>query len=381
MDLQAIYIRLHQERSDPDKHIAYAVEVHARNRTWTVWRRYSEFEALVRDLEQELTMTAAASKGKSSWRIPGLPPKRSLSILAPWRGTSEVFLEDRQAGLEQFLRRILGGTDELALACTESRAWRTFLGDAPSSGGAGGHLVKDAKNQASYTDFTASTWLDEYYALEIQAKEVQSGINKRNTLLDGGETTPAHQSSVHAKQQLAGVVSRLTVLAKGLDETKTAISEGELRRRTDMMAKLQDSAEVLGKLASAITTRPNISIASSGQSGASFASRDALLGAPSSTSKPITRVLGKQAHVPAQETEQTRVLDNSGLLQMQLQEIDQQDDRVTSLTAVIRRQKELATAIGVELEQQNELLDGLSNDVDRTGSKLGSAKKQLRRLE
>ena len=38
----------------------------------------------------------------------------------------------------------------------------------------------------------------------------------------------------------------------------------------------------------------------------------------------------------------------------------QQDDRLTSLTAVIRRQKQLATAIGVELEQQNEILDGVS---------------------
>jgi regulator of vacuolar morphogenesis len=43
----------------------------------------------------------------------------------------------------------------------------------------------------------------------------------------------------------------------------------------------------------------------------------------------------------------------------------QQDDRLTSLTAVIRRQKQLATAIGVELEQQNEILDGVSSPLPR----------------
>ena len=418
MELQAIYIRSYQQRTVPDKHIAYAIEIHSRNRTWTVWRRYSEFEGMAKEMELELSTSGnlVSSKGKSSWHIPDLPVKRGSSMLTPWRGASEEFLKERQTGLERFLRGILGSKDDLAERCRGSRAWKGFLGDSStsssllSSSSLTGHVIKEGKDKGSFsstrTDFTTSTWLDEYQSLEMQAKEVQSSISKRDTLLDRGDTTSAHQASVHAKQLLAVIVGRLTVLAKGLDETRTTMSEGELRRRTDMMAKLQDKAHVLSKLSSATTTRASPSTTSTGRSDASLASRSALLGPASlHTAQPVSRVLGKQSHAPVQETEQTRVLDNSGLLQMQLQEIDQQDERVTSLTAVIRRQRELATAIGVELEHQNELLDGvsclypclsiprstanlldldclqLSNDVDRTGAKLGSAKKQLKRLE
>jgi len=103
--------------------------------------------------------------------------------------------------------------------------------------------------------------------------------------------------------------------------------------------------------------------------------RAALLGL---SSKPFARVFGVPQ--PPKETEQTRPLDDQGLLQLQQAKMDQQDAQVSQLTAILQRQKQLGTAIGNELSQHMELLDELANDVDRVGGKLTTAKKQLNRL-
>ena len=60
--------------------------------------------------------------------------------------------------------------------------------------------------------------------------------------------------------------------------------------------------------------------------------------------------------------------------------MDQQDADLEGLTAIIRRQQQIGLAIHQEVAEQIDLLDGLSQDVDRTTDKLGKAKKQLNRL-
>lgn len=475
MDIQGIYVRSHQQRTSPDKHLAYAVEVHGpRGRTWTVWRRYSEFETLVKEMEAEMQQqqplhpSSLTAKGKGqAYTLPHLPPKRAglssffaapLNIFGSAGGGNsggsgsgsreEQFIKDRQVGLERFLRGIVASTHEGAAAYRETHAFRQFIA-APTRGtttstatagpGKGSDKLGSTTNKGD-VHFTSSSWLEEYHSLESTVKEIQSLINRRDTLASrGGDTSQSHQANLDAKKLLASLVSRLTILMKGLDEiavTQGGLSEGEVRRRTDMIAKIQDRAEVLGKMTAASTalSRAAAAAASSRTNGAPTsatrssggdpASRQALLGQTDASwvaAKPITRVLGKAP--PPQETAQTRVLDNAGLLQLQMQAMEevgwggfrirwcrrpyflrtltrtptesggpsvpltlflvcqQQDGRLDSLTAVIRRQRELAGAIGVELAQQNELLDSLSDDVDRTGGKLSKAKAQIRRLE
>jgi regulator of vacuolar morphogenesis len=58
----------------------------------------------------------------------------------------------------------------------------------------------------------------------------------------------------------------------------------------------------------------------------------------------------------------------------------EQDARLESLSAVIRRQKELGMAIGAELGEQNEMLDDLNSNVDQFGRKMKKADKQMKRL-
>ncbi|KAK9896520.1 snare-domain-containing protein [Cystobasidium minutum MCA 4210] len=389
MNLQGIYVRSHQERSQPDKHVAYAVEVHSPNRTWTVWRRYSEFEALLKDIENELVVTAT-EKGKerassaSSSKLPELPPKRASlgsAFIKPWKGLTgkgdEQFIKDRQHGLETFLRAILGSREAHGQAARESRAFRSFL-EIPVSTSMSGPGSSNQKGGASA--FTSQSWLEEYHALEAVCRDIQSSLSKRDGLADRGDSTAAHQSNVQAKKQLAALVNRMSSLAVSLDDEalRNTLSEGELRRRTDMVAKLQDRAEVLRNLSASTSTAAGMEKRYGTTSSASTTEARQKLLATGSSGKPVTRVLG--ARKPAEETEQTRVLDNGGLLQLQMQQMDEQDDRVSSLTAIVRRQRQLATAINVELVEQNELLDRLSEDVDNTETKLSGAKKQLKKL-
>ena len=84
------------------------------------------------------------------------------------------------------------------------------------------------------------------------------------------------------------------------------------------------------------------------------------------------RVLGKPL-----ETEQTRNLDNQGLVQLQKEEMTVQDEQLEQLMSVLKRQGQIGQAIGDELDYQNKLLEDLDADVDRTRAKLKKTGKTL----
>ena len=155
------------------------------------------------------------------------------------------------------------------------------------------------------------------------------------------------------------------------------MSEGETQRRTDMVARLQDDCEKLGKMvtiARMTSSRPE-DTSTTTMNVAPSSDREALLGSGGSAFTRVTRVFGKP-----QETEVTRPLDNVGLHGLQQTQMQQQDDQLDQLTTILQRQRQLGGAIGAEISYQNELLDGLSNDVDRVGGRLVATNKQLHRL-
>jgi regulator of vacuolar morphogenesis len=300
--LQAIYIRSYAPRSTPSPHIVYPIEVHALpSRTWTVWRRFSSFV----DVDSELSRETGASTPCE------LPPKRTLSRLAFWTSDedSDERLQERREGLERYLRTILTHRDS---RWRNSRAFREFLA-VPV--GKADHLVQGTSEIR--TDFTSSSWLDEQSSLAGLAREIRADINRRDSLALAGSSTEAHQTGVQAKKKLATLLTRLSVLAKGLEELgRAGMADGELRRRADLIGALQDEAGTLGKLAIAAKGRAGASFAAANangnSTGSSLEARNELI-PPTSSSKPTTRVLGAKA----QETEFTRPLDNTGLLQLQ----------------------------------------------------------------
>lgn len=357
--IQAVYIRDFEERSEPKPHTVYRIEIQAHVRSWQMWRRYSEFD----DLHTDLT--------KSTGSPPpcALPPKHKFSILRSH--TDPKILEERRIGLENYLRAIIGAKED---KWRESFAFRGFLGvPVGRQGGVRG---------GPPTQFTSSSWLDEHLELQTRIRDVRADVNKRDALSDRGDVGASHKSNVSAKQKLAGVLSRIGTLGRGLRELgMSGMSEGELQRRTDMVARLQDDCEKLGKMVTIArqTSRGAVFGGASGPAAkdpAPESDREALLGVPSF--KPITRVFGTAAQ--PRETEQTRPLDDHGLLQFQEVQMEQQDSQLSQLTAILQRQRHLGEAIGSEIAYQNEMLDDLSNDLDRVGGKLTATNRQMNRL-
>lgn len=90
------------------------------------------------------------------------------------------------------------------------------------------------------------------------------------------------------------------------------------------------------------------------------------------------RTLGKQTTVV--ETEATRGQSDSDLFASQQAQFDRQYAALGDLTAILRRQKQMGMAINQELLEQNELLDGLDEEVRETQQKLSRNEGQIKRL-
>jgi regulator of vacuolar morphogenesis len=355
--IQAIFIRGYEERTSPKPHVVYQIDIQAHVRSWLMWRRYSEFD----DLHIEI-MKAAGAPPPSA-----LPPKHPFSILR--LKPDPKILEQRRQGLEAYLRAIISAKDE---RWRETYAFKEFLGvPVGRQGGA---------DDGAPAQFTSSTWLDEHAELQTRLRDVWADINKRDALSDRGDVPGAHKSNVAAKSKLAGNLSRIGALGRGLQALAVAgMSEGELQRRTDMVARLQDDCEKLSKVVTVARQTGSrgggtSTGLASGAVQASESDREALLG--TAAARPPRRVFG----VAPKESETTRPLDNVGLLGMQQTQIQQQDNQLSQLTTILQRQRQLGEAIGNEIAIHIELLDDLSNETDRVGGKLHAANRQLNKI-
>lgn len=351
--IQAIHIRGHEERPEPKPHTVYRIEIHASVRSWTMWRRYSEFV----DLHTELTKSIGTAPPEA------LPPKHPFSLR---RSKDPKILEERVRGLESYLRAILSSKDD---RWRESFSFKDFLGVPVGKYGGG---------DGAPSSFTSSSWLDEHSDLQSLIRDIRADINRRDVLSERGDVTASHSANVQAKKKLAGVLNRVSLLTKGLEPlAQSGMAQGELQRRTDMVARLQDDCERLSKIV-IVARQTNRGLASARSEQTASADKAALFESSSTSQRPVARVFGKP---PApKETDVTRPLDDQGLLQLQQTQVDQQDSQLSQLSAILARQKQLGLAISNELVEQEELLDNLLDDVDRVGGKLSSAKKQLNRL-
>lgn len=82
----------------------------------------------------------------------------------------------------------------------------------------------------------------------------------------------------------------------------------------------------------------------------------------------------------AVETVKTKELDNAGLLLLQKQEMEQQDEHLNELTAIIQRTKKMGIQMDEELTIQNEMLSEMDKDMTRLDAKIKVGKNRLRKL-
>ncbi|KAK7990323.1 v-SNARE protein [Apiospora arundinis] len=301
-------------------------------RTYVVQKRYSDFANLHQAIQKHV----------------GAPPPAPLPAKSWFKSTisSPELTEDRRRGLETYLRSIAESPDR---RWRDTPAWRTFLnlpgintsaGNSAASvrAGAGfGIPNRDAARNAGAQD--PGTWLDLHKEMKAELQEARRCLARRDGATDNAT---ALEAGAAAKRSLVKAGSYLTSLGDGLRNIAESkrLGDGEIRRRKDLLA----------------------------------AARAALLGGD----RP--RASGRVLGAPLPESDRTRELDNQGVVQLQRQMMQEQDQDVESLTKIVQRQREMAEEINSEVTRQNEMLEALDDDVSRLDKKTNIAKKRVKNL-
>ncbi|KAI9018990.1 hypothetical protein DFJ74DRAFT_634358 [Hyaloraphidium curvatum] len=365
---------LTQTPEEPRGFYAYHIACAGPVRQWTVRKRYSELHALRDAL---LAAQPAADPGTP------FPPKDGVGAWLGLLGGADERAEKRARALEEWLRAVVSASDP---RWRRSDAWLDFFG-LPRAGTGGA-----AQDPGASPVLDARAWLDELDALRVTAGDVRNLAAKRNaTGTPRGEALQAGFDGKRLHSSLSSGLSRLEASLKADERDRSAaLSRMELERRWDMLERLRTDRDDLGKmLAQPMTGRggggsetpPPGAAPSSGNagtigSGGAPSERTSLLGAAANPRS--NRRFGNSTFVPQTlETDETRQLDNGGLVQLQKQQMEAQDGALDQLTDVVRRQKQIAGLISDELDHQNELLDELDAGVDRTGDRMKRAGKQL----
>lgn len=243
-------------------------------------------------------------------------------------------IEDRRTGLEDYLRHILSHKDRI---WRSSHAFLDFLAAPPlppstSSPSARTTTAMTSSLPPAPTSFTSPLFLAEHATLLTLSRSIRSHLSKRDALLSSGNTSGGHTSGIQAKKELAVLLMRVGGLARGLEEIskKESVGEGEMRRRSEMVGRLQDDCLSLGKL-SATAVRRDIGEERGGRDEeAPSKQRSALLGGSAGGGMPTVRTFG--AAPKGEETEETRPLDGGGLMHLQQTKINDQDSMLKQLS-------------------------------------------------
>lgn len=299
---------------------------------YVVRRRYSEFANFAVELEHEMGEPAPIA----------LPSKK-------WLGTrNKEFLDERRRGLELFLRRLIKKEE-----WRESLALQKFLETAK-------HSRQGDRSNMNYEP--AAVW-------------AKATSEVRTMIQNAREST-----GVEGRRLILNARARLRELESSLRDDK-GLGEGEYTRRRNVVLDLSNA---LAKVESSTNNRfGNMSESAStggvnsshmpGEKGA-VAPANSLFG-NSFKPKANRRVLGAGG-----ETDRTRQLNNSGLITLQNDEMQQQDQIIENLRKTIRTQRELGEQIHDELEYHNRLLDGLDQDTHATSAKLNQARRRVKKF-
>ena len=349
--------------SAPKPYTIYNISLRLPLRSFTLQKRYSDFTIL-----HNLLTSQAGSAPPFA-----LPPKLYFTSTT----SSSALAEERRNGLEAYLNNINSAEDDRW--CSTS-AWRSFLNlpSATTTRSSTATNLHAAVAGANAPVADPVVWLDQHRNLKTLLHEARLNLTRRDQA-----STPQsqHEASSQAKKSLIRAGTAIASLDNGLKGSSigsardsSKIGDGELRRRRDMLASAAKEREGLENLLSAMAAKTALD-----RTVASVQEKGALAGAPNhnghpTSSKPSTgRVLGK-------ETDRTRVLGNSGVLQLQKQMMQEQDEDVTVLAQAVARQKELGIQIQEELAVQGEMLNLLNEDVDRVQGKVDIARKRVKKI-
>ncbi|KAI7234673.1 Phox-like protein [Hortaea werneckii] len=314
-----------------------------------------------------------------------LPPKSWLRRTV----NNESLTEERRQGLEKYLKSIVEADDA---RWRSSSAWRSFLNlpSGTSTLSSNGSLVggsTSGKQQQGIAD--PNQWLDVHRDLKTQIQTARQQLKQREAAMTAQQQ---HSLAAEAKASLVRAATSIAQLDDGLRRISSAsqgdeagwggsskLGEGEIRRRRDLLgagrkevegleAVLRSQASKSAGTSSGATT-PTGAVASTGD-------KDALWKGTSAGQKPKGRVLGG----PLKETERTRELDNTGVLQQQQQIMEEQEEDVLTLGKTVAKLRDMGILIHEELEVQNAMLGMVEEDAGRVQGKIDVARSRIKKI-
>lgn len=359
---------------DGKTYIAYTIKIeHPFPRAATsVSQRYSDFALLDSSLRSSVGSAPPVTLPAKSWGIGG--------FLGLGGGTaSPDAIEKRRAGLEQYLRAIESAEDG---RWRISKPYRDFLelddkeGTKPANF-PGSQFGKDRVRDSS-------DWLDKHSELKSSLQDARRWLTSRE---QATAATAQHEAAANAKKSLVRAGTLISALDEGLGRLSGSsgdewsgekLGEGEIRRRKDMISGLRKEKDGLESVLNSMAVKAAIS--GSGSSSTPSTSSAAVTQEQKAGLFKGAKPSGRRVLGAPQETERTRELDNEGVLQMQKQIIQDQDEDLVDLTTVVKRMREMGVAINTEIVEQNAILGLLEEDVERVDGKVKIAKKRIAKI-
>ncbi|KAF2208797.1 hypothetical protein CERZMDRAFT_101008 [Cercospora zeae-maydis SCOH1-5] len=358
--------------SDAKPFTQYHVSLQLPLRRHDIRKRYNDFVALHEALVSEA----------------GTPPPAPLPAKSWLRRTvnNPSLTEERRVGLEKYLQAIIASDDA---RWRSSAAWRGFLNLPSSITTTNTPASKRPRSAHGAAAADPNQWLDLHRDLKSQIQTARSQLKQR----ESASTAQAqHTLSAEAKASLVRAATSIAQLEDGLKAITAAsrgddagwggtkrLGDGELRRRRDLIGAARKEVEGLeGVLKSMATQSAKTSGGNSSMhaSAAATSEQKSELWKGTSAAKPSGRVLGG----PMKETERTRELDNSGVLQLQKQIMQEQDEDVMSLGKTVAKLKDMGILINEELAIQNEMLAVVEHDADRVQQKIDVGRARIKKI-
>ena len=190
-------------------------------------------------------------------------------------------------------------------------------------------------------------WLADLDAAEQLGQEIMELINERNSLERSGTNTARAQSLIRSKLQTFS--KSIKTLQDGLKRESSLVTTKEGERRQLQIDGL-------------ISKEKQLNHAFKPSSDNSEGSRAGLLNDGFENDR-----WGGSA---GRSNDENNDLTREGFQQRQQHLMKEQDAGLDALSSIIQRQKLMGQAIGDEIDYQNDLIDDITEGVDRTNEKL-----------
>ena len=358
--------------NDGKAYTLYHIALQLPLRRHEIKKRYTDFVNLNETLASETGKAPPVSIPAKSWL---------------WRTVNnDALTQERRQALEKYVKNIIESDDA---RWRSSSAWRAFLnlpsGSTTSNTNGTSSASKRRESMGGVKD--PNEWLDVHRDLKTLIQSARQQLKQRESATTAHSQ---HSLSAEAKASLIRAAASVTQLDDGLKAITSAsrgddagwggvkkLGDGEIRRRRDLVGSAKKEIEGLEGVLRSMATK-NSNTTSAINTGAAATDGDkAGLWKGTTAAKPGGRVLGG----PLKETDRTRELDNAGVVQLQKQVMEDQDEDVMSLGKTVAKLKDMGIMINEELTIQNEMLGLLEQDSDRVQGKIDVARRRIGKIK